>query len=46
LQIHHYLIKPFSYYKLREIVLAALQSSAAEKRLLGGSRGEGSVPAL
>lgn len=37
LQIHHYLIRPFSYYKLREIILAALQSSAAEKRLLGGN---------
>lgn len=37
LQIHHYLIRPFSYFKLREIVLSALRSSAEEKRLLGGN---------
>jgi DNA-binding NtrC family response regulator len=45
LQIHHYLVRPFSYYKLREIVLAALKNSAAEKRLWGGNpTSEGLAP--
>jgi len=35
LQIYEYLVKPFSYYRLREIVQKALQSSADEKRRLG-----------